>query len=539
MDPEREPTPSPATEAPERASGVRFGLRSQLVALFTVAFSVVFAAVFYWAYTFMTARTTELLRADLNATLAGAAESVDADELVALYREGARDAEGFSADPRFARQLAVLEQVHRLEPRAFPYTFVRGGEADTRRAGAPAASPEFVYLVDVNAGHDRARAARFLEPDTGSAWAKEAWDRAVLVERPELYTDRFGAWMTSYAPIRDRRGRMVALMGVDFEASYVERVQHQIRRSVGAVFLGAYLVVLLLVYFAAGVFARPITELTRATEGLREGTLGSAIDLARRGDELGALARAYNRMSRRLARAFGDLETANTVLEDRVAARTADLAAEQEKSERLLRNVLPGEIAEKLKREPQAIAEGYEAVTVLFADIVGFTEMSARSTPLQVVRLLNDIFSSFDALAERHGLEKIKTIGDAYMVVGGLPTPRPDHAAAVADMALDMLAVVRDLQGAHAGLALRIGAHTGPVVAGVIGTTKFSYDLWGDTVNVASRMESHGERARVQVSAAMAEALDARFEVEERGLVKIKGRGEMKTFWLVGRRAVG
>jgi class 3 adenylate cyclase/HAMP domain-containing protein len=297
---------------------------------------------------------------------------------------------------------------------------------------------------------------------------------------------------------------------------------------------------LLLVYTAAGVFARPITALTHATEGLRESTLGAmgaGDDLAKRTDELGALARAYGRMSRRLARAFKDLESANAVLEDRVAERTADLVAEQSKSERLLRNVLPGEIAERLKREPSAIAEGFDAVTVLFADIVGFTEMSARSTPLEVVRLLNAIFSSFDELADKYGLEKIKTIGDAYMVVGGLPVPRPDHASAVAEMALDMRRVVDGLRSAHPGLAVRIGMHTGPVVAGVIGTRKFSYDLWGDTVNVASRMESHGEAGRVQVSAAVAEALGDGFELEERGVIKVKGRGELRTLWLVGKRA--
>jgi adenylate cyclase len=241
-------------------------------------------------------------------------------------------------------------------------------------------------------------------------------------------------------------------------------------------------------------------------------------------------------MSRRLGRAFGEIEQANSVLEERVLERTAELAQEQEKSEKLLRNVLPAEIADRLKTNPQAIAEGYEAVTVLFADIVGFTAMSARVSPIDLVSLLNSIFSSFDRLADRHGLEKIKTIGDAYMVVGGLPRPRPDHAVAVADMALDMQNVMVDLQATHEGLAIRVGIHTGPVVAGVLGTKKFSYDLWGDTVNIASRLESHSESGRIQVSGAVADALRPLFELEERGQVTLKGRGAMTTFWLLRRR---
>jgi class 3 adenylate cyclase len=166
---------------------------------------------------------------------------------------------------------------------------------------------------------------------------------------------------------------------------------------------------------------------------------------------------------------------------------------------------------------------------------VGFTTMSARSSPLAVVRLLNDIFSSFDQLADKYRLEKIKTIGDAYMIVGGLPTPRPDHVAAVADMALDIQKTMGTLDETYPGLSIRVGMHTGPVVAGVIGTKKFSYDLWGDTVNVASRMESHGDPGRIQVTPAVADALRGQFVLESRGVIQVKGRGEMETFWLVSR----
>jgi class 3 adenylate cyclase len=203
---------------------------------------------------------------------------------------------------------------------------------------------------------------------------------------------------------------------------------------------------------------------------------------------------------------------------------------EQAKSEQLLRNILPEAIAERLKRGPGAIADGFEGVTVLFADIVGFTPLSQRIPPAEVVRLLNEVFSRFDAMALSHGLEKIKTIGDAYMVVGGLPSPRPDHAAAVARMALEM----RDaMSGFGDGkLALRIGMDSGPVVAGVIGKSKYSYDLWGDTVNTASRMESHGQPGEIHVTDSCRELLGIGFALEERGLVDIKGKGPMRTWWL-------
>ena len=518
----------------EEKARLRFGMRTQLVVLFTFAFTIVFAAIFYWVYTFTTEHSKDRLRRTLDEVTRGTAQGIDGDEIEALYRDGVARPDGFSDDPRYVREMNYLKEVNAVQPRAMPYTMVRGGEPDTRRVGKASAAPEYVYIVDVdipNTPH-----AGFLETDTLGPDAERAWKEGVFTERPDIYTDRFGSWMTSYAPIKNHAGKVVALLGCDYEASYVQEVQHRAKRSVAIVMLATYAAMLLVVYFAAGFFTRPVRELTRATETLGEGNLGTSLELAKRSDELGALARAFNDMSGRLSRAFRELARANEELEDRVKERTAQLTQEQEKSERLLRNVLPQEIAERLKSEPQTIAEGFDAVTVLFADIVGFTEMSARSSPIEVVRLLNEVFSAFDKLADEHGLEKIKTIGDAYMVVGGLPVPRPDHAQAVADMALSMQAFMHELQKTQPGLAIRIGVHTGPVVAGVIGTKKFSYDLWGDTVNVASRMESHGERDRVQVSDAAAAALRAEFVVEARGTIKVKGRGELATHWLVARK---
>ena len=212
------------------------------------------------------------------------------------------------------------------------------------------------------------------------------------------------------------------------------------------------------------------------------------------------------------------------------------LLAEQDRSERLLLNVLPSPIAARLKQGEAVIADRFPEVTVLFADLVDFTRRSQETTPEQVVQVLDDLFTAFDRLAERHGLEKIKTIGDAYMAVGGLPAPRPDHAEAVAEMALAVREEVgRHLDPAGQPLAVRIGIDTGPVVAGVIGTTKFSYDLWGDTVNTASRMESYGVVGCIQVTERTYRRLRDRYRFERRGPVQVKGKGELVTWFLLGR----
>jgi PAS domain S-box-containing protein len=219
--------------------------------------------------------------------------------------------------------------------------------------------------------------------------------------------------------------------------------------------------------------------------------------------------------------------------------RQADLALRlaRRKSELLLINILPQAVAERLKRGQRTIAESFEEVTVLFADLVDFTKFSTQTSPTELVEILNVIFSKFDRLAERNGLEKIKTIGDAYMVVAGLPTPRPDHAQAIAQMALDMQAAIAQFN-AETGesFSIRIGINSGPVVAGVIGIKKFSYDLWGDTVNTASRMESHGLPGCIQVTATTYERLREEYIFEKRGIVLVKGKGEMTTYLLTGRR---
>jgi adenylate cyclase len=219
------------------------------------------------------------------------------------------------------------------------------------------------------------------------------------------------------------------------------------------------------------------------------------------------------------------------------------LRLEQDKTERLLLNILPKLIAHRLKQDQRVlakqgvaalIAESFDDVTILFADIVGFTPLSARLPPIEMVNLLNQIFSRFDQLAQQYGLEKIKTIGDAYMVVGGLPVPSDNHIEAIAYMALDMQQAIHCFQAEQGeSFQIRIGINIGSVVAGVIGINKFIYDLWGDAVNVASRMESSGIPGRIQVTQQMYERLKDKFEFEERGAIVVKGKGKMTTYWLI------
>lgn len=212
------------------------------------------------------------------------------------------------------------------------------------------------------------------------------------------------------------------------------------------------------------------------------------------------------------------------------------LHAEREKSDRLLLNVLPAPIADRLKDEEGTIADAYEDVSVLFADLVDFTPMTQRLRPRELVDLLNEIFSHFDVLAARYGLEKIRTNGDTYMVASGVPDSRDDHALALAGFALDVQRHTEDFDTSHSvDVAVRIGIASGPVIAGIIGQAKFQYDIWGDTVNTASRMESHGVPGRIQVNRTAYELLREEFSLEPRGTIEVKGKGPMETWFLTGR----
>lgn len=215
-----------------------------------------------------------------------------------------------------------------------------------------------------------------------------------------------------------------------------------------------------------------------------------------------------------------------------------ELETAQDLADGLLYNVLPPAIAARLKRDEGTIADSYESASVLFADIVGFTPLSTVLSPDGMIALLNEIYSHFDALVETHGVEKLRTIGDNYMVASGVPEPRPDHAQALADLALDMQAYCRQIEpvGGHR-IRFRIGINSGPLIAGVIGTSRFQYDIWGDTVNTASRMESHGEPGKIQVTAETQALLGERYALVPRGPIEVKGKGELETWYLVGRTA--
>ena len=224
-------------------------------------------------------------------------------------------------------------------------------------------------------------------------------------------------------------------------------------------------------------------------------------------------------------------------LRDQEQLYLAQIRQEQEKSEKLLLNILPAPIAARLKNGETSIADSFTDITVIFSDVVGFTSLSQHVTAGEVVRLLDEIFSAFVLLADKRGLEKIKTIGDAYMAASGLPTPRADHIEAAADFALDMLAEIHRFNRAYkTSVKIRVGLHSGPATAGIIGRNKFIYDLWGDTVNTASRMESHGEPGRVHVTQTVYEALRETFTFEPRGQLEIKSKGQMKTFVLSARK---
>lgn len=220
---------------------------------------------------------------------------------------------------------------------------------------------------------------------------------------------------------------------------------------------------------------------------------------------------------------------------DVTAARQVERAKAE--TERLLLNILPPPIADRLRSGEKVIADRFDDATLLIADIVGFTEMSSGMSADQVVELLNDIFSVCDALVDRHGLEKVKTIGDAYMVVGGVPVAQADHVQRVADFALDMAAAVDGLQeGRSRRVDFRIGINRGPVVAGVIGSKRTIYDVWGDTVNTASRMEMLGEPGRIHVTDEVHDRLADSYEFESRGQIEVKGKGALPTWFLLGRR---
>ena len=331
------------------------------------------------------------------------------------------------------------------------------------------------------------------------------------------------------APLRDAHQRCLGILGVDMTDASMRAALDaagNLALKISIAVVGLALVVSIVM---GTVLTRSVLALSTTVQRFADKDFAARTRIASK-DEIGQLGASFNAMAE-------TIQIHSERLEDLVRQRTRELTEEKQTSERLLLNVLPGPIAERLKTGENLIVDRFDAVSVLFADIVGFTLLSARTSPEALVTMLNEVFSTFDRLAEQHGLEKIKTIGDAYMVVAGLPQPIADHATAITHMALDMIASVEAYAVRHATpLTIRVGIHTGSVVAGVIGTKKFIYDLWGDTVNTASRMESLSLPGRIQVSEDTHRLIAADFELEPRPPIEVKGKGTMQTYLVVGQR---
>ncbi|WP_156826445.1 adenylate/guanylate cyclase domain-containing protein [Marinobacterium rhizophilum] len=370
------------------------------------------------------------------------------------------------------------------------------------------------YLVDT--GHHFLSMARFGAEAYPSGAHSQGIDTAVQGQNGSgLYTNYAGqAVIGSYRWLPDLELALLTEIRVS------EALQPATRLGWLMLLLGLAAVALLALgtYLIARQIARPILAVTATTRQIATGDLSIRAKVMTE-DETGVLAHNFNRMI------------------DRLQVTLADLALEQKKSEQLLLNILPGPIAERLKEGEDTIADSFAEVTILFADIVNFTPMSSNLPAVELVSLLNEIFSEFDRLSELHGLEKIKTIGDAYMVGAGLPIERKDHARVIAEMALDMLEAINSFNQRHqSDLHMRIGINSGPVVAGVIGTHKFIYDIWGDAVNIAARMESQGVEGCIQVTENTWKHLRNDYLFDDRGLISIKGKGKMHTYMLRGRK---
>ena len=345
------------------------------------------------------------------------------------------------------------------------------------------------------------------------------------VEGPNARTDLF-LFRSTAVPLSDR---MLELL--DTEANFQQELlqaelntgREQLATAQVITIVSAVIVILaglLLAFAITNDIARPILRLTEVAETIKSGNLTARSTVTTQ-DEIGILADTFNSMT----------ATLQVTLDS--------LRLEQEKSENLLLNILPKDIADLLKNKPDSIAEQYSEASILFADVVNFTPMSSLMKPMELVGLLNKVFSQFDGLVEKYDLEKIKTIGDCYMVASGVPRPRHDHAKVITCLALDMQEIVRQSDYFGRKLTFRIGINSGPVVAGVIGRKKFIYDLWGDAVNTASRMESNGTGGLVQITQETYNLIQDDFVCEARGVINVKGKGELPVWFVHGRRQPG
>lgn len=365
------------------------------------------------------------------------------------------------------------------------------------------------------------------------------------LERELIADPQFGvSSVSAYFPVRsidgtvarDGQGRCLAVLGVDITDRKMSAALRQTSGLALRLSLAVVAVALLVSIFMGTALSRSVRALAQTVSRFANKDFSARAPQLPE-DEIGQLGDNFNTMA-------ATIQEHSENLEGLVQQRTQELVAEKQTSERLLLNVLPAPIADRLKRGENLIADRFDAVSVLFADLVGFTAVASRTSAEELVNMLNELFSHFDRLAERHGLEKIKTIGDSYMCAAGLPEPKATHARDAVLMGLAMLAAVdrSNAERRSRGMTewpVRIGIHTGPVVAGVVGRKKFAYDIWGDTVNLASRMESAGEAGKLNISGATYAQVMELVHVRPRGPIKVKGKGELHMYFVTGLRADG
>jgi class 3 adenylate cyclase len=524
-------------------------LRRKITAAFFLVSTLVAVLLAVVLYRFIERQLASELRARLRDMAQIAAAEVEVEpyqRLLAHLGDGSAAVPALEAGADYKELSDHLNMVRRAEPSLVHFIYLLAPTGDPHTA-------KFVVDADVldfharlargeQLPHDQDKISEFGDDYDVSEFPRlqqALTDCTAQYEKDFVWDDDYGvASVSAYVPLTDDNGTVLrgsdgtclGVLGVDItdaemRAALDEAGGLALRISIAVV------IVALLVSIAMGtVLTRSILALSNTVKRFAAKDFAARTEVAHAHDEVGQLGTNFNAMAE-------TIQIHNEQLEDLVAQRTRELADEKATSERLLLNVLPAPIAGRLLKGESLIVDRFDSVSVLFADIVGFTKLSSHTSPEKLVTMLNDVFSAFDRLAEQHGLEKIKTIGDAYMVVAGVPVPSDTHATAMAAMALDMLDVVSAYAAkTETELSIRIGVHTGPVVAGVIGKNKFIYDLWGDTVNTASRMESHGVPGRVHVTEQMRALLDAAFTFEDRGTIEVKGKGLMQTFLLMGRR---
>jgi class 3 adenylate cyclase len=508
-------------------------LRRKLTIAFFLVSSLVSLVLALFLYRFVERQLTEELRTRLRDIAYLGAHAVDLDAYQRLRARTGGDLDeaavaAVEGSPDYRTISEQLNVIRGTEPELVRYAYLLVPTDDPDR-------PRFVVDADVLAGasegEELSHFNQVYDVSTLPVLRRALAECAPQVERDLVWDPDFKVYsFSAYHPLgRDAGGACLGLLGVDI----TDRNMRNALAAAGGLAIKISLAVIalaLLVSITMGtLLTRSLLALSRTVTRFANKDFAARTRIASH-DEIGELGNNFNTMAE-------TIQVHNENLEQLVAQRTRELESEKQTSERLLLNVLPGPIAERLKTGDGLIVDRFEQVSVLFADIVGFTAMSSRTTPEELVTMLDELFSRFDRLAEELRLEKIKTIGDAYMVVAGIPQPTTDHAAAIARMALAMNEAVRDYAGGKGiDLSIRIGIHTGSVVAGVIGRKKFIYDLWGDTVNTASRMESHGLPGRIHVTEATYEHLREDFELESRGVVDIKGKGPMTTYLLAGPR---